>query len=80
MKPEVPAWKALEIFVAEFHEELLPAAKVTHNADLFGAKSETDRQIDGLIERAIRLARTPSRRPPRRWLNPTRMGHALSGA
>lgn len=49
----VPDWKRLEQLVAAIQQQLAPDAKVTHNAKLYGHKTEGERQIDVLVEQAI---------------------------
>ncbi len=53
MTDERPEWKQLEVLIAEIQRDLAPGAKVTHNATLPGYDSETDRQIDVLVEQQI---------------------------
>lgn len=48
-----PEWQQLELLVASIQRQLAPGAKVTHNAKLFGQQSETQRQVDVLVEQAI---------------------------
>lgn len=50
---ERPEWQQLEVLIAEIQKDLAPGAKVTHNAALWGHDSETDRQIDVLVEQQI---------------------------
>ena len=52
-KPERPEWQQLELLVAAIQRQLAPGAKVTHNAKLIGSQSETERQIDVLVEQNI---------------------------
>ena len=53
MDPHKPEWQQLELLVAAIQRELAPGATVTHNAKLPGLQSETDRQIDVLVEQNI---------------------------
>lgn len=53
MNPHKPEWEQLELLVAAIQRELAPGATVTHNAKLPGIQSETDRQIDVLVEQNI---------------------------
>lgn len=53
MADERPEWQQLELLIAEIQKDLAPGAKVTHNATLPGYDSETDRQIDVLVEQQI---------------------------
>jgi hypothetical protein len=53
MADERPEWQQLELLIAEIQKDLAPGAKVTHNATLWGHDSETDRQIDVLVEQQI---------------------------
>lgn len=53
MTDERPEWQQLELLIAEIQKDLAPGAKVTHNATLPGYDSETDRQIDVLVEQQI---------------------------
>jgi hypothetical protein len=48
-----PEWQQLELLVASIQRQLAPGAKVTHNAKLFGQQSETQRQVDVLVEQTI---------------------------
>lgn len=48
-----PEWQQLELLVASIQRQLAPGAKVTHNAKLIGQQSETQRQVDVLVEQAI---------------------------
>lgn len=48
-----PSWKVLEELVADIHTHLLPNARVVHDAKLLGIDSETERQIDVLIEQDL---------------------------
>lgn len=48
-----PEWLQLEAIVADIQKALAPGATVTHNATLWGHGSETNRQIDVLIEQSI---------------------------
>ena len=48
-----PTWKQVEYLVAEIQKALSPNAIVTHNIKLPGIHSETDRQIDVLVEQNI---------------------------
>ena len=50
---EKPEWEQLEHLVAEIQKELAPDSIVTHNAKLPGLHSETQRQIDILVEQNI---------------------------
>lgn len=50
---ERPEWQQLELLIAEIQKDLAPGAKVTHNAKLWGHDSETERQIDVLVEQQI---------------------------
>lgn len=52
-RDQSPAWLRLEALVAEIQRELTPQATVTHNATLRGFDSETNRQIDVLIEQYV---------------------------
>ncbi len=53
MAEERPEWQQLELLIAEIQKDLAPGATVTHNATLHGYDSETDRQIDVLVEQQI---------------------------
>lgn len=48
-----PEWLQLETLIADIQQQLAPGAKVTHNATLPGYDSETNRQIDVLVEQSI---------------------------
>ena len=48
-----PEWQQLELLIADIQKQLAPGARVTHNAILPGYDSETDRQIDVLVEQSI---------------------------
>ena len=48
-----PDWEQLEHLVAEIQKQLAPDAIVTHNVKLPGLQSETQRQIDVLVEQNI---------------------------
>lgn len=48
-----PEWKQLEVLVAAIQKELSPNATVSHNVKLPGLQSETNRQIDVLVEQYI---------------------------
>ncbi len=48
-----PDWKQLEHLVAEIQKQLAPDATVSHNVKLPGIQSETERQIDVLVEQNI---------------------------
>lgn len=48
-----PEWKQLEHLVAAIQKELAPDAIVKHNVKLPGTQSETERQIDVLVEQNI---------------------------
>ena len=50
---KTPDWKLLEHLVAEIQEQLAPDASVLHNVSLYGLDSETQRQIDVLVEQSI---------------------------
>lgn len=50
---ETPLWLQLEHLIADIQRDLAPGATVTHNASLYGHDTETDRQIDVLVEQAI---------------------------
>lgn len=50
---EKPEWQQLELLVAAIQRELSPGATVSHNVRLPGIHSETDRQIDVLVEQNI---------------------------
>jgi Restriction endonuclease len=41
------------MLVADIHAQLMPGARVTHNAKLLGLESEIERQIDVLIEQVV---------------------------
>ncbi|SOZ17290.1 restriction endonuclease [Cupriavidus taiwanensis] len=45
-----PDWRKLEQLVASIQAQLAPGASVRHNVELAGVHSETNRQIDVLIE------------------------------
>ena len=53
MADERPEWQQLELLIAEIQKDLAPGATVTHNAALWGHDSETNRQIDVLVEQQI---------------------------
>lgn len=53
LNTDKPEWQQLELLVAAIQRELAPNAKVTHNVKLPGVHSETDRQIDVLVEQNI---------------------------
>jgi hypothetical protein len=48
-----PKWQQLELLVAAIQKELAPGATVRHDVKLPGTQSETERQIDVLIEQNI---------------------------
>lgn len=48
-----PTWEQLELLVADIQKQLAPDAKVLHNVKLTGILSETERQIDVLVEQNI---------------------------
>ena len=48
-----PEWQQLELLIASIQRQLAPDAKVTHNAKLDGKHSETQRQVDVLVEQTI---------------------------
>lgn len=48
-----PDWKLLEHLVAEIQRQLAPDASVKHNVCLHGIDSETQRQIDVLVEQPV---------------------------
>ncbi|MDP1946710.1 MAG: restriction endonuclease [Nitrospirota bacterium] len=48
-----PEWKLLEHLVAEIQRQLAPDASVQHNVSLYGVDSETQRQIDVLVEQRV---------------------------
>ncbi len=48
-----PDWRQLEQLIAEIQRDLAPGATVTHNVMLYGTESETERQIDVLVEQQI---------------------------
>lgn len=48
-----PDWKQLEHLVAEIQKQLSPDAVVSHNVKLPGIQSETERQVDVLVEQNI---------------------------
>ncbi len=50
---KTPEWKLLEHLVAEIQRQLAPDASVQHNVSLYGVDSETQRQIDVLVEQRI---------------------------
>lgn len=51
--PDPPEWKQLESLVADIQRQLAPDATVTHDAKLVGVLSETERQIDVLVEQNV---------------------------
>ena len=53
MADERPEWQQLELLIAEIQKDLAPGATITHNATLWGHDSETNRQIDVLVEQQI---------------------------
>ncbi|MDA8255677.1 MAG: restriction endonuclease [Betaproteobacteria bacterium] len=53
MAEERPEWQQLELLIANIQKDLAPGTTVTHNATLHGYDSETDRQIDVLVEQQI---------------------------
>lgn len=53
MADERPDWQQLELLIAEIQKDLAPGATITHNASLWGHDSETNRQIDVLVEQQI---------------------------
>jgi len=48
-----PDWQRFEQLIAEIRRDLAPTATVSHNVKLPGRDSETDRQIDVLLEQSI---------------------------
>ena len=48
-----PDWKQLEHLVAGIQKQLAPDAVVSHNVKLPGIQSETERQIDVLVEQKV---------------------------
>ena len=48
-----PDWQRFEQLVADIQRDLAPTATVSHNVKLPGRDSETDRQIDVLVEQTI---------------------------
>lgn len=48
-----PEWEQLEILVAAIQKEIAPGANVQHNVRLPGLQSETERQVDVLIEQNV---------------------------
>lgn len=53
IKKNRPEWQQLELLIAAIQRKLAPGANVTHNAKLFGRQSETQRQVDVLVEQSI---------------------------
>lgn len=50
---KMPEWKLLEHLVAEIQRQLAPDASVQHNVHLYGVDTETQRQIDVLVEQQV---------------------------
>jgi len=48
-----PEWEQLEILVAAIQKELAPGAQARHNVRLPGLQSETERQVDVLVEQNV---------------------------
>lgn len=50
---DAPDWKKLELLIAAIQKDLAPDAKVWHNAKIVGIDTETERQIDVLVEQQV---------------------------